>query len=362
MASNYDDEEMLRYIAYLQRGMMTPGMDEVFDQERLKAWWFANGSQRPAGYSDEIWKEQTTVLLAFHPMTPHEEFFSQGIFRGIIDDVHATARAIGVEVRRPIVFATSTDVAPTPAARPTDGSHMIFAGPGLSMFCNYWGKVIARIATTLARLDPAAVTPPTRSDIERAAMHDPMVVLLAIKLALYFAGNNTVVGFGMVEDVHAERGFRVELVRAMELFAVGHEYGHCVVEERHRSLSSSQDSAAMHRVEFTCDAIGGAISMHWGSTAPNWSAFTCSGGLVFLWATELCVSVQQLLSPDSRGEPKSSSHPEVRERIRRLAADVLRRTPADQLEMVQTYLQDLEGICTTLAGIVLEVVGTASRS
>jgi hypothetical protein len=122
-------------------------------------------------------------LLTFRPKTPHDSFDANGIFGGILADVVATARAINIDVRRPLVLATSTDVAPTPAARPTDGTHMIFAGPGLSMFCNYWGKVVARIATALGHLDSPAATPTTRGEIERTARIDPSAVLLATKLA-----------------------------------------------------------------------------------------------------------------------------------------------------------------------------------
>lgn len=175
----------------------------------------------------------------------------------------------------------------------------------------------------------------------------------ATRLATYYAYTGTVLGFGVLVSDPTAIAFRKEYVDAMELFVLGHEYAHCVLEDasdRYRGVLSLELQVEL---ELECDRIGTAIVSEIGAT-DSWASFCGAGAILMIYGAELCAIARTMIG--AQAPPQACSHPPYRQRIDVVRMQVISTTPADQQPAVTAYLDDLDAMCRDLVDAVSEVL------
>jgi hypothetical protein len=287
---------------------------------------------------EEMRNPEFDVILqrwrSFEPTTEYDLPSTHATFQPILEDIVAAASAIGLKPVAEIRLATSTDMAAGPISLPGTGGHLLFVGPGTSAFCNYWSKVIAWHCDSIARANRPG---PDRSrlDTQDALRLDARPLALALKLALRYASDASVVGFGRVDIPEAANGIRGELLVGMETFVLAHEYGHFVAEERLPEMSG-------HDLEYFCDAVGLQLARNAPSQQSNWSNFVGAGAIAFFAAINFCMEVEALGCDRPVGA--SDSHPPLLGRIAAIAETVTQMTENDERAAVTAYVHDFVAI------------------
>lgn len=178
---------------------------------------------------------------------------------------------------RPVHLVTSTDLSPSPVARPSAHEHLLFVGPGTLLCCNYWSKVYSSALAEVAKF----ATSQSKTSIDPILAEGgfkawPWPIFAASKLVLYYAYAGTLVGFGPLEQSEQHGAFRMELLKAMEVFIIGHEYAHFIWEERLGHLSTE----VAPEEERSADLLAFSICRWFGVKANSWEPrrFSFSAG------------------------------------------------------------------------------------
>lgn len=361
-----DDQH--RYIEYLQEKMLDPLWADVFQQSRW-ANWSADLVKRAEQLYPEILESKDPDIIAFlapQQPSPYSTKFEIPMtvanFGSRLVDVKRAADLVGIKTNGDVRLATSTDISPSPCSLPTTGDHLIFAGLGTSLYCNYWSKAITAIVTAIQPvlgLDRILVS----ADIRRVFEADPSGIILATRLALYYAHFGTVIGFGEVKEPINKTGYRVLLLRAMEIFAVAHEYAHCVAGEKLPQLSGQLDSSESFVLEHLCDEIGLLLSREVGNFHEDYLLFAGIGPLVFFRTMQICENVREQIASGASDEIASKirhisrgSHPVTESRVEALKAQISLKTAADQKENVVEFLEEYDKILIEILGEVKSLV------
>ena len=358
-----DDEP--RYREALQNSLLTEGWAEAFDESRLRAWVQRNSQKLRAqakatneNCTPTLEEHFTRMVEEFKPKTKFDLPMTEAIFRPIFNEIENSAKSIGLHPIRKVELVTSTSISPSPFARPTTGTHQLFVGPGTSAFCNYWSKAYTAIVKAIASAGPPYEAVKSSKDLIHRIKHNQEGIVFAARLALFFSVFDTVLGFGEYKQPHSFLRYRIELLRAMEAFALAHEYVHFLVEEQHLQFADD------YKLELFCDELGLQISRDWGDKRQNWLAFAGVGALAFFEAVETSRACAQELAESGRHSPQNSnrgegSHPEPKVRIANTVANVIEKTAYDQKERVARFIQEYELICHTIRNFVTSIVADA---
>jgi hypothetical protein len=363
------EDDYYRYIEYLQQQSLDEDWRPAFNSSKWKDWvaknrerlekmaQFTSGADGPS-----LVEHFERSVQGFIPTTPFEVPGTKAIFEPILSEVTQAAAKLGVRPVRPIEIATSTDSCASPASRPTTGDHLLFIGLGTSSFCNYWAKCITAVTRAIApgigfkRVESA-------KDLEGIFRQDPSGILLAARLCMYYAVFGTMIGFGEVQQPQSYLAYRIQLLHALEVFAVAHEYVHFISEERIQQFTGSLNPPQSQQLELFCDELGTVISRECESARNNYLIFAGIGALVFFRAIQLCESVRELLvNSDLKGvhEKKSSnSHPSPEERIIAIKSQVCTKTAPDQQLEVRQFVEEYDTILCAIASAVIDAVGSA---
>ena len=318
--------------------MLAEGWEGVFDHSQVKeklktASQWLRKSLRNQGFSNEesLIHNIERLTAGFEPSTRFDLPFTTQIFEPCLRKIEQAAKKIGLKPTRPVHLATSTGIGPSPLARPSSGSHLLFIGLGTSVFCNYWAKAYTAVVKAIAHHDPKTrvVSP---DDLKPALASDPSGIALAGRLALHYAVYGTLLGFGKVDQ---PRGFLLErslLLDAMEMFVVSHEFGHFVAEERIPAYQGTLIPEKARELEVLCDQFGIALSRN--ASEDNFFTFAGVGAIALFRAVELCETTRETLF-NLRGSgvipsTRTDEHPAVNHRIKLLKERVLETTADDQ--------------------------------
>jgi hypothetical protein len=351
-------DDLVAYVEFCQRQLLTPGAEDVFNAAlatralKSKADRVRGMSQEQTGDSDAF-----ECLLAMHenfrPETQYEVPQTSAIFEPLFSEIRETAERCGIRPLRDVRIATSTEMSATPYARPSpNGEHLLFIGLGTSTFCNYWAKAYTALLHVLANSNPGGRCT-GRKTLEDAFRKDPRPLSLMQKLAFYYAAHGSLIGFGEVRQPADHLGYRLQLLQAMELFVVAHEFSHFVVEERLPAWRGSLEAQEIHASELFCDELGFTLSRQARSASESFDAFTATGALVFLRAMELCLAVREFVT-GRVGE--SGAHPDICTRVELLRHLVRTRTAPDQIDIAVAFFDEYDLIATSLRDLLLALM------
>lgn len=372
-------DENDRYIEYLQKGMIRPGLEKVFDNAALSFWINENKAKLKARIPDTDIEDSLTLLGAlereisdFVPNTKYDLVSNAAIFSPILEAVIEFAKATGLKPVRKVQICTATDSTVSASARPTLSEHLLFIGPGTSSFCNYWAKVFSALVSSIA-YDRGLERIGSVEEARRAIEQLPQLLFLAIQLTIRHATWDTLLGFGVVDPPNANGELRMQLLRAMELFVVAHEYAHFVVYERGLDDKTLEEAPSSEDIEVLCDRMAIAISRNSVAHKENYPAFCGVGAIILLRAVECSKKVRQVLSSGgltampakSQFEPqpaeKERSHPDETTRIGEIRQQIVSTTHEQDLENDLNFFDEYDAIAKALNDRILESVTVACR-
>jgi hypothetical protein len=168
-------------------------------------------------------------------------------------------------------------------------------------------------------------------------------------MAAFHRLNGTLLGFGVFDIPHVQDLARVQYLTAMERFALGHEYGHFVAEERIPDFRGTLAPDQAWRLEEFCDQFSMAVNRPLADRDQNFPAFCGVGAVILFTATELC-RTQHLMGGSTGGE---STHPPAERRVRLLRAFIDATSASDQRESVLGFFDE----CDMIGRVGRELVG-----
>ena len=339
------EEELVRYIEYLQGQLVTPGWEAIRNVEAYRTF----VRSRPAiatGVPEQVWNEYRDLICEFQPRTQFDSPTTRAVFEPILRDVMEAATQLGVATKRPVHLVNSTDISATPLSIPSSDSHLLFAGLGTMSFCNYWAKAFTKVVAYFVK-DHGPVSMTSALLKETFVRHRESIVL-PVKLCAFHSYFRTLVGFGEVGVEPGNDMCRMLLVDAMELFVVAHEIGHFFLEEK-LSVDSPQKSG--HMAELVCDQYALQLSRTAASKRDNWIAFTGGGAYLLFRAAGFSLPGDEA----SVSAEESDSHPPLETRAAELCRKILETTPEDQRPAVENYLADFSVVCDEIAAILAQL-------
>jgi hypothetical protein len=353
-------DDFHRYIEHLQGKTLANGFEDIYDLAQLKDWIHKHEpALREAvadqGFSDEgsLIRQFEQIVLDFEPTTRFELPYTKAIFEPLLEKVRSAATRLGLNPVRPVQIATSTDANISPLARPSSGPHVLFIGLGTSSFCNYWAKAYAAIMYAVAKLDPKKrIACP--ADLKAAISKNPSGIVLATRLTLYYAVHGTLMEFGRVRPMPNSLRQRFQLLEAMELFALSHEFAHFLAEERLPQFRGMLDKSRSMELELFCDQMGLALTRECSDESDNFLTFAGVGAILLFRATQLCELARELLIRKDKYAQFENQHPPFDERIKAIKAHIAKTTPDDQRDDTIKFIDEFDLIATSLNGFILQ--------
>jgi len=371
MHSTPKNDDLHRYIEFLQRQLLTPGWEAFFDPHLMKTWLAKSADATNAALPPQYGGGTSPVahleklVNSFQPTTAFDSPQTEAIFGPILEMVKRAAEEINVRVHRPIHIVTSTSVTPSPAARPTEGPHFLFIGLGTSSFCNYWAKAFTAIVKALEKQNPLRRVAAAQ-DVEPVLRSDPSGVVLAGRLALAYGIYGSLIGFGQVNEPLDYWPYRKQVLDSMEVFVVGHEFAHLVADEQVSQFQGTLDGEASRKLEYFCDQLALQISKRYANHEDNFLSFAGIGGLLFFRAMELSEYALERISeiyhasssPRQRATARNSGYPSLTARIERIKALAVSLTEDDQRPQVADFLEEYDFIASYVVRTLKEILGT----
>ncbi|NMF90994.1 hypothetical protein [Aromatoleum petrolei] len=303
-----------RYIEYFQRQLVREGSEDFWHKQ--KEWFDENRSSIARKFLEISKQPEDTpnrwaeAIMGHTDHGDYDNVFAKQIFEPLVKKVLEICEAHDLAPRFAVRFVNSPGAEPSPAALPSSFEHVLFAGQGTFAFCNYWAKIFSSAMAEVAELpdeereSPAAVI---------AKLRKGQVLVDATRLAVHYARFESLLGFGRIEQPNELLGFRTLLLNAMEVFIVGHEFGHFISHEAHPDTCGIPDGADSKHHELDCDAVGLAVCTEYGVRESNAFAFQLIGPLLLFYALRTCEQTKAILFTETQ---ESNSHPSNEERFR----------------------------------------------
>jgi hypothetical protein len=308
------DTELQRYINYFQRSLLCPDSESFFEGQKK---WFEKNRIVISEQLKAISREEhdrasslASAVVEHEDLGKFDDFFSSHIFEPLLEKTLEICKKAGFSLKNTVRFANSPGMEPSPAVLPSTADHLIFAGQGTFAFCNYWAKVFSTAIYAVSTLSKKSQKSP---EAILNKLRRENVLFDASRLAVYYALNNSLIGFGKLSQPEKIKPIRALLVNAMEVFIIGHEVGHCIGYEAWPETQGISDGSSAKDHEFECDSIGLAVCTGYGAEENNAFAFQLVGPLLFFYAMEICEQVKSILA--GKEPDHSESHPTCKERF-----------------------------------------------
>jgi len=139
---------------------------------------------------------------------------------------------------------------------------------------------------------------------------------------LHFAGFS--VAWSMSKLTEAQEAIKFQLTSAMEVFIVGHEYGHHINQHNTgASAASSVPTEEAHKHEFEADRTAWVIAKFLGATGfagkptqvRNTWMESSAGAVAYLVSAEIVRRVKETLETGTAKDQCSPSHPSINDRL-----------------------------------------------
>lgn len=310
-----EPSDQSRYIEYFQRQLLREGSESFwhgqqdwFEENRSK---FAEKFLSISKTDGEVAKTLSDSVLAHKSQYEYDDFFSKLIFEPLVLKALGICKEGGFPLNNPIKLVDSPAFEPSPAALPSSSEHLLFAGQGTYVFCNYWSKIFSSAVAEVSSLSSEEKGSP---EALLTKLKEGNVLLDAARLSVHYAYADSLVGFGRLEQAEELMVIRALLVSAMEIFVIGHEIGHFLSHEAHPDTQGIRPGLDLKSHELECDAIGISITSAYGAHEKNAFAYTLIGPLLFFYALRTCTQVKAILLDEK--PVQSVSHPEHEDRFR----------------------------------------------
>lgn len=293
--------------------IVRPEYDPAEDDER------ARKALSAAGWSDEqiaLRCARDVLNLALAPITsPGINPYAEFIFGRLCDDVERAMKSLGYVSQERVSRGIEPRLGPYAAQTnvPMTGEAIVSVGAHFFRFCG----LIARATTRTLLLAPSFWESPSYA--ETAARHliagSPEIARYWVDIYLSYALAGTHFNVEYKPATQSEVVLFEQMARAMELFALSHEYGHHHLDHGRGAGSSSLQSAVDE--EYAADQFALRVCYEiekMPTILGNPYLSSGAGGVILLISLRTLRSVELMLGK----EPKIElTHPETGSRIQR---------------------------------------------
>jgi hypothetical protein len=277
----------------------------------------ARGSGEVQGDETAVLEEYKQALLNTPPGSALDDINARQILGRVIGEIEDACRLHQIPVRSGVVFG----IAPELGLRLSQSSvlqtqaSIIEATIPFLVFCNLVTKALARSLpqSPLGAHEVAVCNQP--SEVLARLQRSPDLVIEWTRIfASYAELGWPPPGIHLISDI-ATQAVRIMLIRAVELFALAHEYGHHVM--RHGVADTSEVTADSFVEEHQADIFARSVCLAIGSreTPPNFYAMSGTGGVIILGALDLVRRAKAVLKTGKDQTTPRDRHPPLTDRI-----------------------------------------------
>jgi len=261
-------------------------------------------------------------------LSKHDDVNVNMIMRRVLSEIEDACRTFDIPTRGGVVFGASPVLGQEPRLSPVslaEGFSIINVSISFIPFCDL-------IATLLAQTlvcDPSRqIISDDPDEVKARLATNPELVQRWLRTLAFCATHDWHPPKEDISLTEMESYTRIRLLRAIELFALGHEYGHHVLEHGiHGSTEGISDSiSAEHDADFIAQGVSKIIGLK--EEPPNDYAIAGVGAVVILGALQLVHRAKRMLEANDDTLPTSTSHPTFADRIAHIGT-VLANEPAD---------------------------------
>lgn len=272
-------------------------------------------------------------------LSEFDEPLTHGLVQRLCDDIEKAANKLGWPLHGGVSASSimsSGLEAMQQKVMMTDAS-VVLVTPSLLLLCNRVGKLMARSLKLTSSEESISLSFEPQDFLNQCGLD---TLLWEDWMTLFYdcAHDPLDPPAGKIYGLSGERYYLWSMFcRAMELFAVGHEYGHHIAKHSLNGAASSagEDSTLQHEKECEADMIGTVLSAHAGadSKVPNVFAMSGAGAIALLTVLEYGRRAHGILQTGIEVESTRDSHPLLEARVAVVRDAVFHCTDGEEREL-----------------------------
>jgi hypothetical protein len=289
----------------------------------------------------------------------------QAILARTVTEIEQACSALSVSLAGGVAFGVSPEVGAVASQRAVmaTSASIITVSMQFLGFCNAISKILSR-SLVEDTAQSSISNDPARVSAKLEGRPDLVTGWFDIVFHMATYGWQTPVPVE-IPTSPTERIGRFLLLRAVERFALAHEFGHHVY--RHGISVSSEDDGDPMKDEYEADLFGRIISIELGFNAdsiPNPYCVSGAGGVVILGALDLVRRATSVLESGTDSPPPRRRHPPYEERVAALQkADNLLSPDWEEasVDMRRSFHQIIEILWERLLPLFVEAHDQGAR-
>jgi Fe-S cluster biogenesis protein NfuA len=293
-----------------------------------------------------------------------DEPLSQSIVEQLRSKIEGAAADLSLPLRSGISVGAILREGLSPETQPvmmTDAS-IVLVTPWLLLLCNRVAKLVAR-SLPLSRKNGQIVLSSRVEEMRETVENDTELYADWLRLFLDCCRSPAEPEMGRTYGLKEERMFFwVQLLNAMELFAIAHEYGHHIACHSSGGEISAAGEATdlQHAREIEADLLGTMLSAHAGmreTPAPNIFAISGIGAIILLSIEEKIRRGYNILANGADAPFAAGTHPPLELRINTIRQIIEQATQGKDRELalnIQSCMVDFLEWVWEDASIVLQ--------
>jgi hypothetical protein len=270
---------------------------------------------------DSLLKTLQAEVEAIKLTNPRDEPFTHAIVKKLCEEIEESCKEFGISLRSGVSFGVAPTFELSAERYPVHfaESSVVTISAGLISFCSHISKVISlslicepdagkfRICN-----EPKRIFAKIGSDTDLKRFWTEVIGGYAYGSGPLQVSQRTI--------PYPQSIVRGQLLRAMERFAIAHEYAHHIANHGKANEASVDGDPTSKRDEFHADifALGLNRYMERNEQQPNFYAISGAGAVLLLKTLECVRKARQILSDGHETLPSSGTHPETAARIRHL--------------------------------------------
>lgn len=281
----------------------------------------ARGSGALEGGEAAVIDEYKRALLNTSQGSPLDDIHVRQILERIIGEIEEACREHRIPIRSGVVYGVAPELGlriSQSAVLKTQASIIDVSIPFIT-FCNLITKALARSLPQYPA-GPQVKVSNDPSEVRVRLQQSPDLVTEWARIFSSYAELGWPPPGGHLITDTATQAVRYMLIRAVELFALAHEYGHHVMMHGVASASSEETTDPFveeHQADLFARSASIAIGLR--ENAPNVYAMSGAGGVIILGALDLVRRAKAVLETGNDQVPPRERHPPFSDRIAHIA-------------------------------------------
>jgi hypothetical protein len=250
-----------------------------------------------------------------------DDIQARQILERVIREIESVCKTLHIPVRSGVVYGVDPEFGlrlGQTSVLMTEAS-IIDATVSFLAFCNLITKILAISLPKRVTSDGNLFIDHAPQLVRALLQHHPELVEEWTRIIATYAEHGAAPpGVHLISDFGTQ-ALRTLLIRAVEIFALAHEYGHHVL--KHQATDTSEHKSRTFNMEHEADIFARVISVFVGRNEEpqNPYAMYGTGAVIILSALELVRKAKAILQSGSDDTEPLRSHPSLADRIAKIA-------------------------------------------